>query len=95
LDEFISILEQKLGKKAERILLPMQPGDVAATFADIAELTADTGFKPRTSLREGINRFVNWYLRYYRCDESARNRMPSHDQSEDSSEQVTVGMQAA
>jgi UDP-glucuronate 4-epimerase len=94
LDEFISILEQRLGKKAERILLPMQPGDVAATFADIAELTADTGFEPRTSLREGINRFVNWYLRYYRGNESARKPTLSHDQSEDSSEQVTVGTEA-
>jgi len=94
LDEFISILEQKLGKKAERILLPMQPGDVAATFADIAELTADTGFRPRTSLREGINRFVNWYLRYYPCDESDRKRTFSRKQSDDSLEQVTVGTEA-
>ena len=65
LGEFISILEEKLGKKAQRILMPMQPGDVPATFADIAELESETGFKPQTSLKEGISRFVDWYLEYY------------------------------
>jgi UDP-glucuronate 4-epimerase len=65
LEEFITILEQKLGRKAERRLLPMQPGDVPATFADAADLERDIEFKPRTSLREGIGRFVDWYLDYY------------------------------
>jgi UDP-glucuronate 4-epimerase len=71
LDEFISILEEKLGKKAERILLPMQPGDVPATFADIEELAADTGFRPKTTLREGISKFVQWYLDFYAPAQSA------------------------
>lgn len=68
LDKFISILEEKLGKKAKRILLPMQPGDVPATFAEIADLERDIGFKPKTPLREGIGRFVDWYLEYYGSD---------------------------
>jgi len=74
LDEFISILEEKLGKKAERILRPMQPGDVPATFADIEELAADTGFRPRTTLREGISKFVDWYLDCYAPSQSAAAR---------------------
>jgi UDP-glucuronate 4-epimerase len=74
LDEFISILEEKLGKKAERILLPMQPGDVPATFADIEELAADIGFRPRTTLREGISKFVDWYLDCYAPSQSAAAR---------------------
>jgi hypothetical protein len=45
--------------------LPLQQGDVPATFADVADLERDIGFKPRTSLREGIGRFVDWYLDYY------------------------------
>jgi UDP-glucuronate 4-epimerase len=68
LDKFITILEEKLGKKAKRILLPMQPGDVPATYAEIADLERDIGFKPKTPLREGIGRFVDWYLDYYCSD---------------------------
>ena len=68
LDVFISILEEKLGKKAQRILLPMQPGDVPATFAEIADLERDIGFKPATPLHLGIGRFVDWYLEYYGSD---------------------------
>jgi len=74
LDEFISILEEKLGKKAERILLPMQPGDVPATFADIEELASAIGFRPRTTLREGISKFVDWYLDSYAPSQSAAAR---------------------
>jgi len=62
---FISILETKLGKKAKMNLLPMQPGDVPATYADIDELARDTGFKPSTSIEVGIGRFVDWYRSYY------------------------------
>ena len=68
LDEFIGILEEKLGKKAERNLLPLQKGDVPATFADLADLEREIGFKPTTSPRVGIGRFVDWYLEYYQPD---------------------------
>lgn len=64
--EFISILEECLGRKAQKELLPLQPGDVPETYADIDDLTSDFGFSPRTSLREGIARFVDWYLDYYK-----------------------------
>jgi UDP-glucuronate 4-epimerase len=62
---FIEVLEDRIGKKAEKNLLPMQPGDVPSTFADIDELVRDVGFAPATSLEEGIGRFVEWYKTYY------------------------------
>jgi UDP-glucuronate 4-epimerase len=62
---FIEVLEDRIGKKAEKNLLPMQPGDVPATFADIDGLVRDVGFVPATSLEEGIGRFVEWYKTYY------------------------------
>jgi UDP-glucuronate 4-epimerase len=62
---FIEVLENCIGKKAEKNLLPMQPGDVPATYADIDELARDTGFAPSTPLEEGIRRFVEWYKTYY------------------------------
>jgi UDP-glucuronate 4-epimerase len=65
IDELITLLEEKLGKKAKRRLLPLPPGDVQATFADVTDLERDVGFRPRTSLKEGIGRFVDWYLDYY------------------------------
>ncbi|HEY5599855.1 MAG TPA: NAD-dependent epimerase, partial [Candidatus Manganitrophaceae bacterium] len=61
----IDLLEKKLGKKAERRLLPMQPGDVPATFADVDDLIEDVGFKPATPIDEGIGKFVDWYRNYY------------------------------
>jgi UDP-glucuronate 4-epimerase len=61
----IEILEQCLGRKAVRNLLPMQPGDVLETFADIEDLVRDVGFRPATSLQDGIARFVNWYRGYH------------------------------
>lgn len=65
--DFIAILEGRLGRKAKKNFLPMQPGDVPATFADIDDLVADADFKPATSIEEGIGRFVAWYREYYRC----------------------------
>jgi len=62
---FIEILEQELGRKAERVLRPMQPGDVPATFADIDDLAHDAGFAPNTPIEEGIRKFVAWYRDYY------------------------------
>lgn len=63
---FIDILEDCLGKKAEKEFLPMQPGDVPATYADIEELVQDVGFRPSIPLEVGIPRFVAWYQSYYR-----------------------------
>jgi UDP-glucuronate 4-epimerase len=62
---YIETLEKALGKTAKKNLLPMQPGDVPATYADVADLEADVGFKPQTSVEEGIERFVQWYKNYY------------------------------
>lgn len=65
LEYFIEVLERALDKKAIRNLLPMQPGDVEATYADIEPLAAAVGFKPETSIEEGVPRFVEWYREYY------------------------------
>jgi len=61
----IEVLEQSLGQKAEKNLLPMQPGDVPETFADIDDLARDVDFRPHTSIEEGIAKFVKWYREYY------------------------------
>jgi UDP-glucuronate 4-epimerase len=63
--EFIATLERHLGRKAEMRLLPMQPGDVPETYADVDDLIAEVGFKPSTSIQEGIGKFVAWYREYY------------------------------
>jgi UDP-glucuronate 4-epimerase len=65
LRRFITAIETATGKKANENLLPMQPGDVPITYADVDELIADTGFKPSTSIEEGIGKFVEWYKTYY------------------------------
>lgn len=64
--EYIEILEQCLGLKAKKNFLPLQAGDVPATFADVSDLIRDVGYKPDTPIREGIARFVEWYRGYYR-----------------------------
>lgn len=61
----IEVLEECLGKKAEKNLLPMQPGDVKETAADVRAISRDFGFEPKTSIEEGIPAFVDWYKRYY------------------------------
>jgi len=63
---FINSIEKALGKKAVKKYLPLQPGDVPATYADVNDLIKDTGFKPSTSVEEGINKFVKWYKEYYK-----------------------------
>ena len=63
---YVEALESALGRKAERTLLPMQPGDVPATSADVSELEAATGFRPQTTVEDGVRRFVAWYRDYYR-----------------------------
>jgi UDP-glucuronate 4-epimerase len=64
---FIEVLESCLGRKAVKNLLPIQAGDVPATFADVDDLMRDTGFRPSTSIEQGIQRFVDWYREYYAC----------------------------
>jgi UDP-glucuronate 4-epimerase len=66
LAQFIEVLESALGKKAQKRLLPMQPGDVYATYADVEDLHRDVGFAPRTPLEEGVRKFVAWYRDYHR-----------------------------
>jgi UDP-glucuronate 4-epimerase len=62
---FIEVLEKCLGIKAQKNILPMQPGDVPRTYADVADLVRDVGFKPDTSIEVGVERFVDWYRSYY------------------------------
>lgn len=65
LARLVEILESSLGRKARRNLLPMQPGDVHETWGNVAELEAEIGYRPTTSLEEGVKRFVDWYLDFY------------------------------
>jgi UDP-glucuronate 4-epimerase len=65
LGEMIALIEQACGRPAERRLLPMQPGDVRDTFADIGAIQRDLGFEPRTTIAEGVPRFVQWYRDYH------------------------------
>lgn len=62
----IETLEKNLGKTANKNFLPMQPGDVLATFADVDDLMNDVGFKPSTTIEEGLEKFVEWYKSYYK-----------------------------
>jgi len=64
--EFINVLEKQLGKKAKMNLLPIQPGDVPKTYADIDDLMKDVNFRPSTSIEDGIRHFVTWYREYYK-----------------------------
>ena len=63
---FIEILEKCLGKEAKKNFMPMQPGDVPQTFADVDDLIRDVGFRPTTPIEEGLKRFVAWYREYYK-----------------------------
>jgi len=62
---FIETLENSLAKKAEKIFLPMQDGDVVSTYADVSGLIKDFGYKPDTQLKDGIEQFVKWYKKFY------------------------------
>lgn len=66
--DFVAILEKCLGKEGKKEYLPMQKGDVYQTYADVKELEKDFGFKPSTSLEDGIQSFVNWYYEYYQVN---------------------------
>ncbi|MFX6288822.1 protein CapI, partial [Acinetobacter baumannii] len=61
----VTLLENELGRAAVKDMLPMQPGDVMETFADVDDLMRDTGFRPRTPIEQGIRRFVTWYREQY------------------------------
>lgn len=63
---FIEVIEKALGKTVEKNFLPIQPGDVLSTYADVDDLIKDVGFKPATPIEEGIHRFVQWYREYYK-----------------------------
>lgn len=65
LQEFIEAIEKATGKKAEKNLMPIQPGDVPATWADVDELVSDMGYKPGTGIQKGVDSFVAWYRKYY------------------------------
>ncbi len=68
--DFIEEIEKKIGKKAKKNFLPLQPGDVKSTYADVSDLIEDLGYKPQTSIKEGISNFIDWYLDYYKIKES-------------------------
>jgi UDP-glucuronate 4-epimerase len=65
LTAYIEALEEALGRKAERNLLPLQAGDVPDTYADVSDLERDLGYRPATSVRDGVARFVEWYRAYH------------------------------
>ncbi|WP_200976174.1 NAD-dependent epimerase [Echinicola sp. 20G] len=64
--DFIHAIEKATNRKAVLEMLPMQPGDVPATYADVTDLCADTGYKPNTPIQKGVDEFVSWYLDYYK-----------------------------
>ena len=64
--DFIEAIEKELGKVAKKNMLPLQPGDVPATYANVEDLVSDLGYKPNTSIQEGIKNFVMWYREFYR-----------------------------
>ncbi|MDJ0927069.1 MAG: NAD-dependent epimerase [Gammaproteobacteria bacterium] len=74
LERYIEALEDYLGKKAERNNLPMQPGDVPDTWADVEDLARDVGYRPSTPVEEGVRHFVDWYLEFYGA--GAKNAQP-------------------
>lgn len=66
LNYFIDVLEKLIGKKAKKIMCPIQPGDVLETYADIHEINQDYNFKPVTKIEDGLQRFISWYKTYYK-----------------------------
>ena len=65
LSVYIETLDRALGRTAKKEMLPMQPGDIPDTFADVSDLVHDFDYQPRTTVEEGIRRFVEWYVDYY------------------------------
>lgn len=66
--DFITAIENKLGKNIQKNFLPLQAGDVPATYADVNDLVEDLGYKPATSIQEGIDRFVDWYIEFFKVE---------------------------
>jgi UDP-glucuronate 4-epimerase len=66
---YIEVIEECVGKKAEKNMLPLQPGDVPDTYADTEDLARDVGYQPNTTIETGVRKFVDWYLEYYQSDE--------------------------
>ena len=64
--DFISCIEKKLGKTAKKNMLPIQPGDVSKTWANVDELISDYDYHPSTLVEDGIDKFIDWYLKYYK-----------------------------
>jgi UDP-glucuronate 4-epimerase len=75
LARYIEVLEQCLGRKAERRMLPLQAGDVPDTYADVQDLVRDVGYKPATPVEVGVKRFVEWYLGYYKAEAPSPTRV--------------------
>lgn len=73
--EMIETLERAIGRQANKIMRPMQPGDVTSTYADVSKLAMLTGYKPKVMLAEGLQRFADWYLEYHRRDASLLSRV--------------------
>ncbi|NQU87418.1 MAG: NAD-dependent epimerase, partial [Mariniphaga sp.] len=65
LQHFIEAIEKALNKKAEKVYLPIQPGDVLKTFADVSDLSEEMGYRPNTPITEGVINFVQWYKKFY------------------------------
>ena len=65
---YIEVIEECVGRKAQKNLLPLQPGDVPDTYADVSDLVQDVDYKPNTSIEVGVKRFVDWYVDYYQID---------------------------
>ena len=63
--DFIKVIEKKIGKKARKNMLPLQPGDIPVSHADVTDLIEDLEYKPNMSIQEGINKFIDWYLEFY------------------------------
>ena len=63
--DYIAVLEKCIGREAKKEFLPMQPGDVYQTYADVTDLMQDFDFKPSTTIEEGLSRFADWFLSYY------------------------------
>ena len=68
LERYIEVLEAAIGRKAERRLLPLQPGDVPDTLADVDDLATAVGYRPDTPIEVGVRRFVDWYRAFYRVE---------------------------
>jgi len=72
--DFITAIENKLGKKIDKNMMPIQAGDVPATFADVKDLVENLGYKPETPIQEGVNKFVDWYLEFFGYDSKGNKK---------------------